>query len=249
MLFRNIVMAALVVSVVVGLLLGIAQHYHVSQIIYSAEVYEGGGEMPLSSQPHGTTGHSHEAGNETWAPEDGFERIFYTVISNIFAALGFGALLMVAMCLARFYSLSSLKPRATVLWGLAGFTMFFAAPSLGLPPEIPGMQAAPLEHRKLWWILTVLLTGAALALFAFVPGWKKLTGLVLLLVPHVFGAPHTEGPAFSHADPAAVLALEQLHRDFIVATTLTNAAFWVLLALLCGWAVQHWVLKHEEPIN
>jgi cobalt transporter subunit CbtA len=247
MLFRRIIVAALVVGVAVGLLLGVAQHYQASQIIYAAEVFEGGGEAAVEAHAHEGGAHLHK--EEAWAPEDGAERIFYTVVSGIFVALGFSALMLVFMCLAQLYRPSAVTPRKGLLWGLAGFAMFFAAPSLGLPPEIPGMEAAAIGDRRLWWLFAVLLTGAGLALLAFAPGWKKLPGLLLLLLPHLAGAPHMKGAGFLHPDPAAVQALEQLHQQFIVATTLTNAAFWVLLGLACAWAVQHWVLKHDEAIG
>src|SRR3974390_3265881 len=39
-----------------------------------------------------------------------------------------------------------------LMWGLAGFAVFTLAPGLGLPPELPGVPAAPLLSRQLWWV-------------------------------------------------------------------------------------------------
>ena len=47
------------------------------------------------------------------------------------------------------------------MWGLAGFAVFTIAPGLGLPPELPGVPAAPLLSRQIWWVTAVLATAAA----------------------------------------------------------------------------------------
>ena len=56
---------------------------------------------------------------------------------------------------------------------MAGFAVFMLAPSLGLPPELPGMPAAELGPRQVWWLLTAAATAAGLALLAFrrTPVW------------------------------------------------------------------------------
>lgn len=255
MLFRRIIFSALIVGVVGGVLLGIGQHFGASQLIYAAEQYEGGA-MPGGSgageaaHAHGeeAASHSHgEGGGEAaWAPADGAERVTYSVIADVLVAIGFGTLLIIAMYVARSAKGAPLGPSYGALWGLAGFVVAFGAPALGLPPELPGAAAAPLEQRQLWWLATVVVTGAGLGFLAFAPGWKKVIGVALLPIPHLFGAPHPEGPVFSHPNPEAVAALQALHTDFIIATAITNAAFWIVLGVGCGWAVQRWVLN-ETP--
>ena len=49
-------------------------------------------------------------------------------------------------------------------WGLGGFIAFFAAPSLGILPQLPGVAGAALESRQFWWVATVLCTGTGLFL-------------------------------------------------------------------------------------
>lgn len=254
MLFRRIILSALVVGVITGVLYGLGQHFSSSQLIYAAEAYEGGAVPEAATAAEASTeeaathghGHGHDHGEEAWAPADGFERIAYTVLSDVLVAIGFGTLLLIAMVVARRGRGAAMGPAQGALWGIAGFVALFGAPALGLPPEIPGAAAGPLEQRQLWWITTALVTAAGLGLLAFAPGWKKLAGLVLLPIPHLFGAPHPEGPVFSHPDASAVEALEALHADFIVSTVVMNAIFWVLLGIACSWALRRWVLREDE---
>ena len=55
----------------------------------------------------------------------------------------------------------------------------------------------------------------------------KALGAVLLVIPHVIGAPQPE----VHES----LAPEALETQFKMASWLTNAAFWVALGLLSAW--------------
>ena len=68
---------------------------------------------------------------------------------------------------------------------VSGFTVFFLAPAIGMPPEIPGAEVAQLQGRQLWWLLTVMCTGAGLGLIAFGRNVAlNGVGIVVLLVPH-----------------------------------------------------------------
>jgi cobalt transporter subunit CbtA len=113
------------------------------------------------------------------------------------------------------------------LWGLAGYLTFFVAPSLGLPPEVPGTEAAKLADRQSWWLITVLDTGFGLSLLAFAKTkTNKFFGAVLLVSPHLIGAPQPE--VHSSAAPA------ELAQSFITATVFANAVFWLALGGLMG---------------
>lgn len=118
--------------------------------------------------------------------------------------------------------------RQGLFWGLAGFAVFTLAPGLGLPPELPGTEAAPLAERQVWWLATAALTASALALIAFTrnPGWAALA-IVLLLLPHLAGAPQPAGHA--------ALAPPELARRFLVTATATSLLFWVVLGTIAGW--------------
>ena len=192
-------------------------------------------EKPTAqSNNHGGMDHHHDP--DAWAPQDGAERLFYTTISNVLAGMGFGLLILAAMT---YHGKANIKIGA--LWGAAGYLTFFVAPTLGLHPEIPGMEAANLQGRQGWWLTTVTLTAVGLGLIAFAHISLKLAGLVLLVIPHMLGAPLPElmegASAFSHPDPQAVSALEALAADFLQATAFANAIFWLVLGLSCGYVI------------
>ncbi|MCV9917294.1 CbtA family protein [Pseudomonas sp. BT-42-2] len=205
-----------------ALLLTLLQSVWVSPLILQAETFETA--APAEQHEHAGEAHApHEHSAEAWAPEDGWQRVLSTTGGNLVVAVGF------ALILAALYSLREPNRVSTgALWGLAGFAVFCLAPTLGLPPELPGTAAADLGQRQTWWIGTAAATATGLALIVFVQHWLlKLVGVLLLLVPHVIGAPQPE--VHQSLAPAA------LETQFKIASWLTNAAFWVALGLLSAW--------------
>ena len=130
-----------------------------------------------------------------------------------------------------------------LLWGSAGFLAFFVAPGIGLPPEIPGIEAAAIENRQSWWMITTLCVGAGLLILAYAPLKFKVVSVALFALPYLLEVPHHQGPAFTYPDAEAVTALTQLHQQFIVASGATNLVFWLVLGLLCAWVLKNKVLK------
>lgn len=252
MLFRRLVLSALLVGALAGLVLSAIQHWQVIPIIQSAERFEQSRSSPASGGPaHVHAGPAEHDHGEGWAPADGLERTAFTLLSNVLTASGFALLVLAAMTAALRYQVRS-RPRARAvgpswwhgpLWGLAGYAAFFVAPSLGMPPEIPGASAAPLEMRQLWWIFTVVFTAVGLGVLVFLTSAWRWTGAILLLIPHLVGAPHLGAGAF--ADFPAVAAAEMSRRAgrFVWATALANGIFWIVLGLLSGWALNRFVKK------
>ena len=185
----------------------------------------------------------HEHDPEAWGPEDGAERTFYTVLSNVFAGIGFSAVILALMSQLQLQGITQINVMKGLAWGIAGFAAFFVAPGLGLPPEIPGTQAAAIENRQLWWVLAVICAGVGIAILAFAPVKLKLLGVLSIALPYLIGAPHITGPEFTHPDPAAVTALIELHHQFIVASGVANLVFWAALGVACAWVLNRWVLK------
>lgn len=248
--FNRIVRAAALSGILAGLLLTAVQQFQVSKIILQAETYESAAAAVSKGEPAhaGTVRHVHADGHAHthevalppsaleyshdaqhahaqagWQPENGAERTFLTALANISMAVGFGLLLTGAISLhGRASGL-----RAGLLWGAAAYLVFFVAPSIGLPPELPGTAAAPLAVRQMWWLTTVAATAGGLSLLAFARGAAlKLLGAVVLFAPHVVGAPQPE----VHASAAPA----ELARAFVFATALANAAFWLALGALAG---------------
>ncbi|MBC3451568.1 CbtA family protein [Pseudomonas mosselii] len=206
------------------LLLTLLQSFWVAPLILQAETYESAAPV-AEHHEHGDAAapHEHEHSAEAWSPEDGWQRVLSTTGGNLVVAVGF-ALILVAL-----YSLREPNRVATgALWGLAGFAVFCLAPTLGLPPELPGTAAADLGQRQNWWIGTAAATAAGLALLVFARHWLfKALGVALLVIPHLIGAPQ---PAVHES-----LAPQALETQFKIASWLTNAAFWLALGLLSAW--------------
>ncbi len=247
-MFRSLVLSACLIGVVLGLTMTAMQAVGVTPILLAAEQYEVSDDPHASAgghhahEHHGQAGHHHD--EAAWAPADGAERLFYTTLSNIFAGIGFSAILLVVMNQLR--ERGRLVPtagRGLLVGGLC-YLAVFVAPSLGLPPEIPGTAAAALESRQLWWLATVVMAAAGLGLLILARGWRRGLGLPLLWVPYAWVPAH-EGPLFSHPEPQAVVALTELHHAFIWASGLTNLAFWLLAGLLCAIALKR-LNGHDE---
>ena len=178
---------------------------------------------PAVAPSNGAHGHGHAAADhlhgEAWAPEDGIERIIWTAVSNVATAIGF-ALLLGAIFAWR----GGTTWRQGLVWGGAGFVVFFANPSIGLYPEVPGAFVAGLPERQLWWLFAVVCSGIGAGLLLLARKVVvKGAGAVLLAVPHLVGAPH---PGVTGG-----LAPQALADRFVIATVVTNGVFWLILGL------------------
>ncbi|MBX8496456.1 CbtA family protein [Pseudomonas cichorii] len=223
-MFKRIIQTAGFSGLLAALLLTLLQSFWVSPLILQAETFEKAPAEHVHEHDHAdasAAGHSHD--EEAWEPEDGWQRILSTTGGNLVVAVGF-ALMLVALYTLRAPGRTS----QGALWGLAGFAVFVLAPTLGLPPELPGTAAADLNLRQYWWIGTAASTAAGLALIAFGQNWLlKVLGAAILVVPHLIGAPQP----LTHES----LAPEALESQFILASLLTNALFWVALGLISAW--------------
>jgi cobalt transporter subunit CbtA len=204
--FRKLALISLLAGILAGLLLTILQHYLTQPLIFAAE------QLEVS-----TPQHSHE-----WQPAEGFQRNFFTFLFNTLTGFGFSLLLSAGMYLKNHNGY--LRGLA---WGLAGYAVFFIAPALGLPPELPGTESAALLSRQTWWLFTALLTAGGLfcSCFGETRNWK-LSGLILLVVPHLIGAPQ---PDFESS-----LASEVLQQQFVIFSAFNNGVFWLVLGAVAG---------------
>lgn len=196
-MFKRIVVAAALSGLISGLLLTAVQQLQVAPLIRQAEVIEA----------------AAHAAPPSWLA---------TVAANIVLATGF-ALLLGSVLVLR----GRTGWRVGLLWGAAGYAVFFVAPALGLPPELPGTESAPLREREVWWVATVAFSAAGLwlAVLDTRPAWRLL-GIALLLVPHLLGAPQP-------ADSGSTASVE-MASDFIRATLVANAILWLSLGGLFG---------------
>jgi len=232
----RVLLAAILAGVAGGVFATAAQALRVTPIIIEAESYENAGapaahDHAAAPQSTAPAGHDHAAAHDhgdedEWAPADGFERTFYTLVANMAVGVGFALIVTAAVLVTGV----AITPLSGLVWGLAGFIVFVLAPNLGLPPELPGMAAADLGQRQAWWLATVICTGAGLWIFAFRRhiAWM-VGGAVLIAAPHIWGAPKPE----SHESlPPAHLAV-----DFVTATIATSFVYWLFLGAVLGFLI------------
>jgi cobalt transporter subunit CbtA len=227
-MFRRIVFVAALAGLIAGLVASGLQALRLVPLIHQAEVFEtaAGAAMPAGHDHagHDHAGHDHaghDHGAMAWEPSEGLERVGLTVVANVLIGVGFGFLIAAGLALT-----GVADWRRGLLWGLAGFATFMLAPSLGLPPEPPGADAAPLLDRQLWWIGTAAATAAGLGLIVFPRRWwAALAGAVLIALPHILGAPQ---PLGSGAAP------ESLAQQFMIAALLGGLVFWLVLGAAAG---------------
>ncbi len=218
MSFRDLVLPALIAGLIGALVMSALTLPWATSLILEAESYE----TAMESAGHHHDGEESLHHDEEWVPQDGMERAFYTVVADVLVGIGYALILGAFMALA-----GAQGALRGLLWGGAGFLVFFLLPALGLPPELPGTQSAELGVRQAWWLLTVICSAAGLALLAFGPGWgAKLLGAGLVLLPHLIGAPQ---PEIHHS-----AVPHELLQRFWLASAVTNLLFWLTLGSVLG---------------
>ena len=189
-------------------------------------------------------GHDHEHGDAKGStPENGTERIVWTWVANILHAFSLVLLVFAVMGVWRYQRGAAVA--ALPLAGLvaaAGWISFHLWPTLGLPAQLPGFEAAPLQARQLWSVLAVGSAAAASALVGFSTAkWRWFAAAVLLALPFVVGAPQLQGDALAGNNLQTRIALDQLLQQFFWATTWVAVSLWLSIGLTCGLAFQRWL--------
>lgn len=226
-MFKTIVFSAFGAALLVGVSVSIVQSVTTEPLILHAEEFENAGPAPAhdhvapaaASEP--AAAHEHE--EEAWAPADGFERIFFTVMANLVTAFSVSLVLVGLM----FLKGDPIDARRGLLWGLGGFAAASLLPALGLPPELPGTPAADIFLRQTWWIATIAASAAGIGLLVFGRHWAAwATGVVLLIAPHLIGAPPP--PSHDVSYPGALAG------EFVIASLIVSAVLWSLSGLASG---------------
>lgn len=216
-MFQKILTSALLAGFCAGLLAALLQLVFVQPVLLHAELYEGGDLVHFGAEA--VSAHPDLPGFD--AVRDGLSILFTALIY-----VGYAVILVACMSIAadRGYEIDAGRG---LLWGIAGFVAFHFAPGFSLPPEVPGVAAADTGERQVWWWATVAATALGLALIAFGRHWVAwIAAAVLILAPHVIGAPHPD--AFAGPVPPEIGAL------FAARALGVGFAVWALLGLLAG---------------
>ena len=225
-LFASALFAGLAAAVVATLL----QLWLVFPLIQEAELYETGALVHFGGAAETAAEHDHSAhdhatdGHDMAAGEFETQRHMLTFFMNFVVYAGF-AFVMGAVVSALGKNDETLSLRDGLLWGIAGFVAAHLAPSVGLPPELPGTPAADIVARQLWWGGTIIATAIALGLFAYGKTAVLMAiGVVLILAPHIIGAPHLS-EHFGMAPP-------ELAALFSARSLAVGAAVWLTLGMV-----------------
>ncbi len=219
-------LAALLAGLVAALLVTGAQLVKVVPLIIAAEHYESAPDHSHaeSGEAASPATHSHPVVTDDESGRlFGVNRITGTFMANVMTGCGFGLLLAAAVLLTD----QRLTLMKGALWGIAGWLAFQFLPGLGMPPELPGMPAANLEDRQIWWFATVIVSSIGLySLLLRREILAKILGLTLLAIPHVIGAPK---PPLGGSNVPAMLAA-----DYVIAALATGLFFWLVLGSTLG---------------
>ena len=243
-MIRKLFSSAILAGLVAGLLISAVYQFTTVPLIMHAESFEN-----LKGQEKATLGHpekslhpadkyaiikasiipvhgsENRSPNEAWAPQDGLERIFYTTVTAILTGIGFALLLISGMIMRG----EKIDTRRGLLWGAGGFIAFVLAPSLGLPPELPGMVASDILARQSWWITAAV--ASIVGLWGLVFGEKihyKILAVIIAITPHLFGAPHPEVLSTNGVPP-------ELAAQFVTVSIAVGGLFWALIGGFSGY--------------
>lgn len=203
MIFRMI-QAGVFAGFAAGIIAAVLHFALVQNLILLGERYESGELTHFESTGGETAGddhnHTHSDGTvHDHSAEPGAETGGGAIIRNVLTVLftasvyiGYGILLAAGMAVAGALG-QTVGAKDGLLWGIAGFAALQLAPALGLPPEMPGTPAADLTARQVWWLGTAIATGAGLAALAYLRNAAgAAVAVVLVVLPHVIGAPQLE---------------------------------------------------------
>jgi cobalt transporter subunit CbtA len=229
---KETVLAATLAGFVAAIIFTVLQSVWLTPLILKGETYEEAAEQVEQQHEQATDGHHHEE-NE-WKPENGLHRTLFTFGANLLMGVGYAFVLVALYLLWR-------EPKTALegaLYGLGGYAVVFAAPALGLSPELPGTASAELAARQEWWAMTAVATAVGLMLFTSQRRWwLRLLAVVIVIAPHLIAAPQ---PAVESS-----LAPEDLQTRFRWATTVCNAVFWLSLGVTSGIMFRRWVAERR----
>ncbi|MGN6550913.1 MAG: CbtA family protein [Pararhizobium sp.] len=224
-------LAAIAAGLIAGVLMTGIQQVRLVPLIEQAEIYEhGGGHAHAAALDHDgwrlvapAEAHDMTAGAEDGHMLFGMDRHVGALLANLVVGAGYALLLAAIMLLTG----NQITLRNGVLWGGAAWIAVHLMPSLGLPPELPGLPVADLTARQVWWASTVIASGAGLYILALRrEAWAKALGVVLVAAPQLVGAPQPE--SIESAVPAILAA------EFAVGALASALFFWVVLGLGMG---------------
>ena len=189
-MFLRIIVSGLFAGALGGIIAGVLQWFFVQPVLLHSELYETGVLKHFGD----STNSAHPELEHMQPIRDGLSLIFSMLIYT-----GYSLLLISAMTLRQLKSEKPFTLHQGFIWGISGYFVVHLAPAISLPPEVPGVAAADLQSRQIWWFATCVFTAGGLWMIAFyAKALSFLIGAILILAPHIIGAPEPNiftGPA------------------------------------------------------
>jgi cobalt transporter subunit CbtA len=235
----KIILSTLCAGLLAGLIMAGIQYVRLTPLIEAAEVYEtpeteaiAEANKPCVETMPGMK-MCNDDGRPSWKPEDGWQRTIITTTASLIAGSGF-AILMVGVSMLTNIPVTK---QNGLIWGICGFIAVTLAPSIGLPPELPGMPVVDLHTRQIWWIATILLTGAAIFLWIKAKNyWWQIAAIIFAITPQFFApinAVKSEGNL-----PASLAA------EFASSSLAANLVMWLAIGFFISLALD----KYQKDI-
>ncbi len=226
---KHMLASGLLAGLVVALLATVLQFAFLERLILLAERYETGVLVHFQHVGAADTAAPGDHG-EMKPGGDGepfWQRQAKTMLSMLVTYCGYGLVMVAGFAFANHFGYA-IPLTHGLLWGLAGFAAFMLAPAMGLDLEPPGVEAAALEARQVWWLGCAIATVAGMALLAYGHGVvPRLAAVVLLALPHIIGAPHLA--EFTGLIPP------ELSSSFAARSLGVGLIAWVVLGGLAAW--------------
>ena len=156
-MFKNIFVSAVVCGAIAGVLATVMQMLLVTPLLMEAELFETGQSMHFITDGSPESPIKHV---DIW--EDPYRHLM-TLCFNLVTFTGFGFILVAAMAFFQKRGFTLSKAEGIVA-GVSGFIVFQLAPSVGLPPELPGTIGVTVGLKQTWWIITILSTTVGILL-------------------------------------------------------------------------------------
>lgn len=251
MLFIRLVWCALLTAVIVGSLQFGLQQWKAVPIILAAEGFEaqkaeGGGSHAHASAPGHA--HDHDHGHDT------LSRGAWNWVANVLHGFSMALLMFAVMGWWVWRRGDAVPiPRLAFTVAAAGLLSLDLWPALGLPAEIPGMEASALAGRQAWWLLAAVSAALACAALAGIATqnlarrFRWLAASLLLALPFVLGAPQAAGDPLGGFGEQARAQLQELQGEFVLIVRWLSLVFWVSLGCMAGWTFRRWIRSTISP--
>jgi cobalt transporter subunit CbtA len=239
-MLAKIILSTLVAGLLAGLVMAGIQYVRLTPLIQAAEVYEtpeteaiAEANKPCVETMPGMK-MCNDDGRPSWKPEEGWQRTVTTTTASLLTGAGFAILLVGVSMLTNI----PITMHNGLIWGICGFIAVSLMPSIGLPPELPGMPAADLQTRQIWWVATIIATGAAIYMWINAKNyWWQICALIIAIMPQLFAplkAAKTEGNL-----PASLAS------EFAANSLAANLVMWLAIGFFVSIALD----KHQKDIG